>query len=94
MQKHAPVHGENGACRIGQRIMVVDVQTSPGIVLSEPRVFYEGKFVNVGGRSYDISPDGKRALVITQPEDTTRSIRLITNWLDKVEQTVSTSESP
>ena len=80
--------------RSGQRIMVVDVQISPEIALSEPRVFYEGEFVNVGGRSYDISPDGKRALVIAQPEDTTRSIRLITNWLDKVEQTVSASESP
>lgn len=80
--------------RSGQRIMVVDVQTSPEIVLSEPRVFYEGEFVNVGGRSYDISPDGTRALVIAGPKDTAHSIRLITNWLDKVEQIVGASESP
>lgn len=79
--------------RSGLRIMVVDVQTSPEIVLSEPRVFYEGSFVNVGGRSYDITPDGKRALVIEGPKDTARSVRLITNWLDQVERIVSASET-
>ena len=80
--------------RNGLRIMVVDVQTSPEFVLGEPRVFYEGSFVNVGGRSFDISPDGERALVIAGPLDTARSIRLVTNWLDKVEQIVAASESP
>ena len=73
--------------------MMVDVQTTPEIVLSEPRVFYEGKFVNVGGRSYDISPDGTRALVIAASEDTAHSIRLVTNWLDEVEKIVSANES-
>ena len=80
--------------RSGQRIMVVDVQLKPEIALGEPRVFYDGSFVNVPGRSYDISPDGKRALVIKGPEDTARSIRLITNWLDQVERIVSASENP
>ncbi len=79
--------------RSGKRIMVVDVQTSPEIVLGEPRLFYEGNFVNVGGRSYDISADGKRALVIKGPADKANSIRIITNWLDEVERIVSTSES-
>ncbi len=79
--------------RSGKRIMVVDVQTSPDIVLGEPRVFYEGNFVNVGGRSYDISPDGTRALVIKGPADKASSIRIITNWLEEVERIVSASES-
>ena len=80
--------------RSGLRIMVVDVQLEPEIALGEPRVFYQGSFVNVSGRSYDISPDGTRALVIKGPVDTARSIRLITHWLDKVERIVSASESP
>jgi len=80
--------------RSGLRIMLVDVQLKPEIVLGEPRVFYEGSFVNVGGRSYDISPDGTRAMVIKGPVDTARSIRLISNWLDEVERIVSASESP
>ena len=80
--------------RSGLRIMVLDVQLEPEIVLGEPRVFYEGSFVNVGGRSYDISPDGARALVIKGPVDTAHSIRLITNWLDQVERIVGASESP
>ena len=73
---------------------VVDVQTHPDIVLGEPRVFYQGNFVNVGGRSYDISPDGKRALIIKGPADAAHSIRIITNWLHEVERIVSASESP
>ena len=74
--------------------MVVDVQIHPDIVLGEPRVFYQGNFVNVGGRSYDISPDGKRALIIKGPADAAHSIRIITNWLHEVERIVSASESP
>ena len=80
--------------RSGLRIMVVDVQLKPEIVLGEPRVFYEGSFVNVPGRSYDISPDGTRALVIKGPVDTAHSIRLITNWLAEVERIVNASERP
>jgi serine/threonine-protein kinase len=74
--------------RSGQRIMVVDVQTEPEFSLSEPRVFYENDYVNVGGRSYDISPDGSRALVIAGSEDQARSIRMITHWLDRVRERV------
>ena len=78
--------------RSGQRIMVADVQTAPEIKIGEPRVFFEGEFVNVGGRSYDISPDGERALVITASEGTASSIRVITNWFDVVDRIISASE--
>ena len=78
--------------RSGQRIMIVDVQITPEIKLGEPRVFFEGEFVNVGGRSYDISPDDERALVITASEATATSIRVITNWFDKVDKIISANE--
>jgi Tol biopolymer transport system component len=78
--------------RSGQRIMVVEVQTSPEIKIGEPRVFFEGEFVNVGGRSYDISPDGERALIITASGGTASSIRVITNWFDEVEKLISANE--
>jgi Tol biopolymer transport system component len=78
--------------RSGQRIMVVDVQSTPEIKIGEPQVFFEGEFVNVGGRSYDISPDGERALVITASEGTAASIRVITNWFDEVERIISANE--
>jgi serine/threonine-protein kinase len=74
--------------RSGQRIMVVDLETDPEFILGEPRVFHAGDFVNVSGRSYDISPDGSRALIIAGSEDRTRSIRMITHWLDRVQETV------
>jgi hypothetical protein len=74
--------------RSGQRIMVVDVQTDPELKLSEPRVFHEGDFVNVSGRSFDIDPDGSRALIIQGSEETARSVRMITHWLDRVKELV------
>lgn len=78
--------------RSGQRIMVVDVQSTPEINIGEPQVFFEDEFVNVGGRSYDISPDGERALVITASDGTAASIRVITNWFDEVERIISANE--
>jgi serine/threonine-protein kinase len=74
--------------RSGQRIMVVDVQTDPELKLSEPRVFHEGDFVNVSGRSFDIDPDGSRALIIQGSEEIARSVRMITHWLDRVKELV------
>ena len=79
--------------RSGRRIMVVAVQTTPEVSIGEPEIFYEGSFVNVGGRSYDIGPNGERALVIRASEDTTRSLRVVTNWFGEVERILSASES-
>ena len=73
--------------RSGTRIMVVDVVMEPEIILGEPEVFYSGVFENVGGRSYAIHPDGKRALVISS-EDLASSIRVVTNWFAKVERII------
>ena len=72
--------------------MAVAVVTAPEIVIGEPEVFFEGEFVNLGGRSYDVDADGQRALVIGDAENTTSSLRVITNWFDIVEQLVSENE--
>lgn len=73
--------------RSGTRIMVADVVMEPEIILGEPEVFYSGVFENVGGRSYAIHPDGKRALVISS-ENLASSIRVVTNWFSKVERII------
>ncbi|MCZ6683568.1 MAG: hypothetical protein O7B26_10310, partial [Planctomycetota bacterium] len=66
--------------RNGQKIMKASASFDPDIRVGAPEVFYDGTFVNVGGRSYDIAPDQSRALVIKDPVDTTTSLRVITNW--------------
>jgi hypothetical protein len=67
--------------------MKVAVTWEPEISLGEPEVFFSGAFENVGGRSFDIHPDGERALVIYS-EDLAPSIRVVTHWFREVEAMV------
>jgi len=70
------------------RLMAVDVRTSGGFTAGIPRVVIDGGFFVVfgQGRSYDISPDGKRFLVIeasgTDTSDTSKSngLTVVLNW--------------
>ena len=72
--------------------MAVPVATLPEIQIGEPEIFFEGEFVNIGGRSYDVHPDGQRALVI-RADSRAGSIRVITNWFSEVERMISENEA-
>ena len=78
--------------RSGRRIMAVSVTISPEISIGAPEVFFEGEFVNVGGRSYDIDRKGQQALVLRDVSTSSSSVRVITNWFDIVERMVAESE--
>ena len=78
--------------RSGQRIMVVPIQTWPLLQIGEPDIFFEGEFENVGNRSYDVHPDGKRALVI-RADNAAASIRVVTNWFSEVERMILENEA-
>ncbi len=67
--------------------MVVDVQSEPELSLSTPRVAFQGDFVNVGGRSFDVAPDG-RFLIIDGGRGTTNTLRIVPNWFDEVTRLV------
>jgi eukaryotic-like serine/threonine-protein kinase len=79
--------------RNGQRIMEVPVATRPELEVGEPRVFFEGDFVNVGGRSYDIDRAGQRVLVIEGGVSDIRSLRLIQGWIGEVGRLVQEGEN-
>jgi hypothetical protein len=46
----------------GNKLMAVDVQTSPTFSAGRPKALFEGSY-----GSYDITPDGQRFLVIKAP---------------------------
>ncbi len=47
--------------------MTVPVQTEPSFTPGTPEVLFEGDYVlEVGGRSYDVAPDGQRFLIIKE----------------------------
>ena len=55
-------------------------------------MFFEGDYVNVVGRSYDVSPDGERFLLLKRYGKTKKLTRLnvMTNWFEELERLVPT----
>jgi serine/threonine-protein kinase len=82
--------------REGDRMMVVDVSTKPSFSVSSSRLLFEGRFVpGVGGRNYDISPDGRRFLMIqrvdeAQSSSTSPTLNLILDWHEELRRRVPT----
>ena len=79
------------------RVMAVRVQREPSFAFGNAAVvFGERYFVSggVGGRSYDISPDGKRFLMIKEPgEAASTELNLVLNWFEELERLVPTGPS-
>lgn len=59
--------------------------SSNQLAWGKPEVVFEGNFINAPGHSYDISPDGKRFLVVKEVYEQVNSLelRIITNWTSK-----------
>jgi hypothetical protein len=79
--------------------MSVTVQTGPGIQLGKPRPLFEGPYLafstNVTGRTYDVSPDGRRLLMINNQIQETgdasfaqAQIHIVLNWFEELNQKV------
>jgi hypothetical protein len=69
--------------------MVVDVERTPSLSVGPPRVVFEGDFVNVGGRSYDVTADGSRVLIIDDPVVTTTTLKVVQGWTTEIERLIS-----
>jgi serine/threonine-protein kinase len=74
--------------RSGQSIMEVSVAHEPGLSVGTPRTVYRGDFVNVGGPSYGVSPEGDRFLVIEGGRSTTNSVRVVLGWHEELRRLV------
>ena len=76
-------------------MMAVPVQTSPSLVLGTPVKLFEGPyFIGLAGRTYDVSPDGKRFLMIknVSPGQTAADQRIVIveNWTEELKRLVPT----
>ncbi|MGQ0736235.1 MAG: protein kinase domain-containing protein [Acidobacteriota bacterium] len=82
-----PVWARNGReifYRSGNRMMVVAVEPGPPFKTGVPRVLFEGEFASVVWRetNYDVSPDGRRFLMIKgDAQPPASELRLIVNWV-------------
>ncbi len=73
--------------RNGDKMMSVEVKTTPGFSASAPRLLFEGNYRHgVTFRpDYDVSPDGKRFLMVRGSEQppTAAQITFVPNWSKK-----------
>jgi serine/threonine-protein kinase len=74
--------------RFGREWMVVEYEDSPDFIPGPPRVLFEGDYINVAGRSYDISPDGERFLLLKRHGKAEKLTRLnvVTNWFGELDR--------
>ena len=80
--------------RTGNKVMAVAVGSGTDFQAGTPRELFHGRFWSEpsGDYSYDISPDGRRFLMIA-PDTTERTeVRVIVNWGTELEQLLRTRE--
>ena len=80
--------------RSGNKMMVLDVRTKPNFAVGLPRVLFQGDYYSWGKRSYDVSPDGKRFLMLQTvgEEQGPTQINVVLNWFEELKQKVPTSK--
>jgi serine/threonine-protein kinase len=70
-------------------LVAVSVEAGPDLELGRPEVLFQGPFFGAVipyGRAYDVSPDGRRFLMVRRPErgDGLHTLTVVLNWLDEV----------
>jgi Tol biopolymer transport system component len=96
----APVWPRNGrelfyeapAGRGEASVMAVDIDTTSGFRSGEPRVLFSGRFLaTTTTRSYDVSADGQRFIMLKNdpsPVNPITSVHIVLNWLEELNQRV------
>jgi serine/threonine-protein kinase len=71
-------------------LMSVPVQTTPTFSAATPVKVFDAKFYNGGpGRTFDVSRDGQKFLMVKEPQvdqttSTASSMVLVVNWLEEL----------
>jgi len=69
--------------RSGNKMMVVEIRTSPAFRAGPPRMLFDGQYA----QGYDVSPDGKRFLMIRpgpEPAPQKLEVHVIVNWFEEL----------
>jgi serine/threonine-protein kinase len=84
--------------RNGDSAMAVSVETEPAFKAAKPETLFKGTYIRMAGlgdrQPWDISPDGKRFLMIKEPQSTAsagggqRKINIVVNWFEELKQRV------
>ncbi len=78
--------------RRGNQWFSTRVSLQPELSWEPPRLAFETDFVDTPGRSYDVSPDGERLLVVKRTREPTRmKIHIVNNWFEELKRLVPTN---
>jgi serine/threonine-protein kinase len=81
--------------RSGDAVMAVSVETESALKFGKPEILFRGPYTPSSGREghpWDISPDGKRFLMMKESGATTaaemgpRRINIVLNWFEELKQ--------
>jgi hypothetical protein len=84
-----PVWNPNGKelfYRNGDKMMAVDITTTPDVRLSAPRVLFEQRYAFGAGitfANYDVMPDGQH-FVMVKDEAAAGRLNVVLNWLPEL----------
>ena len=72
--------------RAGQKMMAAQVRTSPALDVSTPRTLFAGPYeVMDGPPNYDVTPDGRRFLMVKmEGSETPTDLRIVIGWDQEV----------
>jgi serine/threonine-protein kinase len=82
--------------RNGSSIIAVDVQTEPIFKALKSKILFQGAVSSNGGHRWDLSPDGKRFLMLKEAGTAAsaaagpRKINIVLNWFEELKQRVPT----
>jgi hypothetical protein len=68
----------------------------PEFKADTPKMIFKGPYINVGGFSYDVAPNGNRFLVLKPQYDDSkvRELHVVTNWFEELKRLVPSPEVP
>ena len=77
----------------GARLMAVGVESEPSFAPGIAEEVFGGYYVGAPGRTYDISPDGKRFLMIKESGSASSTeFILVQNWFEELKRLVPTND--
>jgi hypothetical protein len=72
------------------QMFVVRVSTRPDLTVTAPRKLFDGPYAlsAIQDRSYDVTPDGQRFLIVRHADAAQGTVRLnaIVNWFDALKE--------
>ena len=93
-RRWAPDGGELFYLAPGSRLMAVPVETESGFAPGNATELFRGYYAGYDGRTYDVSPDGERFLMVKENAgDGQKDFILVLNWHEQLKRLVPTDPS-